>query len=163
MDEEKVVQEDEENAKAGKKKKKGKLLLIIMIVAAVLVCGSGAFILYAKTGGKTQPKVEAAAKEEDVMFTLDPFIVNLGDPNANKFLKATVDLELSGKTVMEKAKAMTPQIRDAIINTLTSQTYDSLMQPDGKPELKDDITMTANQILGNDAVKNVYFTEFVMQ
>ncbi|MBI3591994.1 MAG: flagellar basal body-associated FliL family protein, partial [Nitrospirae bacterium] len=53
--------------------------------------------------------------------------------------------------------------RDAIITLLTSKTFDALMSPEGKLQLKDEINMTANQILGNNSVKNAYLTEFVMQ
>ena len=97
------------------------------------------------------------------MFALDPFVVNLGDQGATKFLKVSMQLELSSPAILESAKGKTPQIRDAVINLLTSKTSDSLMSPEGKLQLKDEINMMANQILGNNTVKNVYLTEFVMQ
>ncbi len=163
MEEEKEEQLDEEIEKPKKKKGKG-LILIIVIAVAVLLGGGGAFFFLTKSGGEKGPKKgESSAKEESAMFSLDPFVVNLGDQGANKFLKVSMQLELSSQAAMESAKAKTPQLRDAVINLLTSKTSDTLMSPEGKLQLKDEINMMANQILGNNTVKNVYLTEFVMQ
>ncbi len=153
---------DEEIKKPKKKMGKG-LMVIIVVVVAVLVGGGGAFFFLSKSGGDKAPKKEDVKKDESVMFVLDPFVVNLSDQGATKFLKVSMQLELSGPTILESAKGKTPQIRDAVINLLTSKTSDSLMSPEGKLQLKDEINMMANQILGNNTVKNVYLTEFVMQ
>jgi len=164
MDEEKDENLEEEIKKPKKKKGKG-LIIIIIVVVAVLVGGGGAFFFLSKPGSdKAQMKEkENVKKDEGVMFALDPFVVNLSDQGASKFLKVSIQLELSSPPTLESAKGKTPQIRDAIINLLTSKTSDSLMSPEGKLQLKDEINMMANQILGNNTVKNVYLTEFVMQ
>ncbi|MGD0283094.1 MAG: flagellar basal body-associated protein FliL [Dissulfurispiraceae bacterium] len=164
-DEKDEALEEEGEEPVAKKKKGGKsLILIIVIAVAVLAGGGGAFFFLTKSGGgeKSQKK-EDLKKEESSMFSLEPFVVNLSDQTSNKFLKVSMQLELSNQSVMESAKAKTPQIRDAIINLLTSKTSDLLMSPEGKLQLKDEINMMANQILGNNTVKNVYLTEFVMQ
>ena len=164
MDEERDEKLDEETKKPKKKNGKG-LIIIIIVAVAVLVGGGGAFFFLSKSGGdKAQQKAkEDVKKDESVMFALEPFVVNLGDQGATKFLKVSMQLELSSPLILESAKGKTPQIRDAIINLLTSKTSDSLMSPEGKLQLKDEINMMANQILGNNTVKNVYLTEFVMQ
>ncbi len=162
MDEERDEKLDEEPKKSKKKKGKG-LIVIIIVVVAVLVGGGGAFFFLSKSGGGKEQKKEEMKKDESVMLALDPFVVNLSDQGATKFLKVSMQLELSSPAILESAKGKTPQIRDAIINLLTSKTSDSLMSPEGKLQLKDEINMMANQILGNNTVKNVYLTEFVMQ
>jgi len=164
MDEERDEKLEEETKKSKKKTGKG-LIVIIIVVVAVLVGGGGAFFFLSKSGGdKAQKKdKEDMKKDESVMFALDPFVVNLNDQGATKFLKVSMQLELSNPLTLESAKGKTPQIRDAIINLLTSKTSDSLMSPEGKLQLKDEINLMANQILGNNTVKNVYLTEFVMQ
>ncbi|MCL4490676.1 MAG: flagellar basal body-associated FliL family protein [Nitrospirae bacterium] len=154
----------EEELQEPKKKRSKNMLLIIIIAAAVVVGGAGAFYFLTKSGGDKSHKAKGEAKKEDgVMFALDPFVVNLSDQSGNRFLKVSLQLELAGPAVMEGAKAKTPQIRDSIITLLTSKTSDALISPEGKLQLKDEINITANQILGNNSVKNVYLTEFVMQ
>lgn len=167
MVDEKEEEKLEEETEKPKKKKGKKLILIIVIAVAVVLGGGGAFFFLSKSGGggdKAAKKGESGGKEESsAMFSLDPFVVNLSDQGANKFLKVSMQLELSSQAAMESAKVKTPQIRDAIINLLTSKTSDTLMSPEGKLQLKDEVNMMANQILGNNSVKNVYLTEFVMQ
>lgn len=155
--------EGEEEQQAPKKKKSKSMMLIIIVVVAVVIGGGGAFFFISKSGGDKAHKKEEAKKDEGVMFALEPFVVNLSDQSGNRFLKVTLQMELAGPTLAESAKQKTPQIRDAIITLLTSKTSDALMSPEGKLQLKDEINITANQILGNNSVKNVYLTEFVMQ
>ncbi|MCK7505588.1 MAG: flagellar basal body-associated FliL family protein [Desulfobacterales bacterium] len=40
----------------------------------------------------------------------------------------------------EKAKIRAPQMRDSIITLLTSKTVDSIITPEGKLQLKDEIS-----------------------
>lgn len=144
-----------------KKKKSKNMILIIIIVVAVLAGGTGAFFFFTKS--KAKEKKEETKAEEGVMFALEPFVVNLSDQTGNRFLKISVQLELAGPLMMEKAKGKTPQIRDAIITLLTNKTSEALMSPEGKLQLKDEINIRGNQILGENSVKNVFLTDFVMQ
>ncbi len=155
--------EGEEEEQEPKKKKSKNMMLIIIIAVAVVIGGGGAFFFLTKSSGDKSHKKEEAKKEEGVMFALEPFVVNLSDQNGNRFLKVSMQIEVAGPAVMESAKAKTPQIRDSIITLLTSKTSEELMSPEGKLQLKDEINITANQILGDNSVKNVYLTEFVMQ
>jgi len=158
------LKEGEEEAKGQPEppKKKGKLLIII-IAAVVLLAGAGGAYFFL-TGKSTQQGKSSTPKESHgVNFALEPFVVNLMDQSGTKYLKVSVQLELSDAKLTEQAKNRTPQIRDAIITLLTNKTSDELITPEGKLLLKDEIKQRANQILGEGAVTNVYLTDFVMQ
>lgn len=156
--------EDEEGGEQAPKKKKGKgLILIIIIAVAVIAGGAGAFLFFTKSAGEKEAKKEAAKADDGVTFALEPFVVNLSDPTGSRFLKVSLQLELASPIVMEKAKSKSPQIRDAVITLLTAKTSDALISPEGKLQLKDEINIRINQILGENSVKNVYLTDFVMQ
>jgi len=155
-DQEKAPEEE-----TGSKKSKKKLILIIGIAVVAVALAAGGFFMMKGHGGKE--KKEDAKVEEGVMFSLDPFVVNLNDAAGTKFLKVSIQLELSGPALMEKAKQKSPQLRDAIITLLTSKTSESLFPPEGKLQLKDEINARMNQILGPNTVKNVFLTDFVMQ
>jgi flagellar FliL protein len=98
---------------------------------------------------------------ETPIFQLEPFITNIGD--RNRFLKLSISIELSSPAVAEKAKAKTGAIRDALIMLITSKTPDDISSSEGKQQLKDEVLTRLNQILGEGSVKNIYFTDFVMQ
>lgn len=162
VDEKKEEKLEGEEEQAPKKKGKN-FILIIIIAVAVIAGGAGAFFFFTKSGSEKAQKKGETKAEEGVTFALEPFIVNLSDPSGTRFLKVSLQLELAGPTVVEKAKAKTPQIRDAIITLLTAKTSDALISPEGKLQLKDEINIRINQILGENSVKNVYLTDFVMQ
>ena len=146
---------------APKKNNKKMLMIIIVAVVAVALAAGGFFLVPKLIGGKE--KKEEAKSEEGAMFPLEPFVVNLNDPGGPKFLKVSIQLELAGPSLMEKAKQKSPQLRVAVITLLTSKSSESLFPPEGKLQLKDEINARMNQILGANTVKNVYLTDFVMQ
>ncbi len=158
---------DKENPEeGGAPKKKGSKLLIIIIAIVVLAAAGGGtfFFLTKKSGeGKTEDKKKEEKPIETVNFGLDPFVVNLNDPAGNRFLKVTIQLELANAKLLDQAKAKVPQMRDTVITLLTSKSSDTLIAPEGKLQLKDEITLRLNQVMGEGNVKNVFLTEFVMQ
>lgn len=150
----------------GAPKKKGSKLLII-IIAVVVLAGAGGgtyfFLMKKSPDQKTEEKKKEEKPSETVNFGLDPFVVNLSDPTGNKFLKVTIQLELANAKLLDVAKSRVPQMRDSVITLLTSKSSETLIAPEGKLQLKDEITLRLNQVMGEGNVKNVYLTEFVMQ
>ncbi len=65
---------------------------------------------------------------------------------------------------MEMAKAKQAPLRDAIISLISSKSADEFLSQEGKMQFKDELVLIINQVLkkGN-AVKNVYFTELIIQ
>jgi len=110
------------------------------------------------TGKETKQNIE-----ESVNFALDAFVVNLITERGTNFLKASLQLELANASLLDRAKAKTAPMRDAIVIVLSNKTPEELMTEEGKLQCKDEIILTANRILGDNTVKNLYFTDFVMQ
>jgi flagellar FliL protein len=156
--------EAETPEEAKKPKKKGKLLIIAIIAFAVLAGGAaGAYFLFFSKGAQQGKEAKEVKEEHGVNFALEPFVVNVIDPSGTKYLKVSIQLELSDAKYTEKAKNKTPQLRDAIITLLTNKTSDELITSEGKLLLKDEIKQRCEQILGEGTVKNVFLTDFVMQ
>jgi len=81
----------------------------------------------------------------------------------NRYLKVTIQLEISseeGKAVIGKLK---PQLRDTILLILSNQTFDDIKTMEGKLELKQVLLSRINNVLDGEIVKQIYFTEFVVQ
>lgn len=165
MPKEKVENEATEAPEQAPKKKKGKLLIIIIAAVVLLVGGASAyFFLFAKKTDEGRDDSAKQTKEASgVNFSFDPFVVNLMDSGGTKYLKVSIQIELSDSKFMEKAKNRTPQLRDAIITLITNKTSEELITAEGKIILKDEIKQRSNQILGEGTVLNVYLTDFVMQ
>ncbi|MBI5057013.1 MAG: flagellar basal body-associated FliL family protein [Nitrospirae bacterium] len=149
------------------RKKGGNKKLLIIIVAASIVLGAGGFagykLLASKGGGDHAAEKKDETHAKTAIVALDPFVLNLADHG--RYLKVTVQLELSDKALEETVKDRTPQLRDTIITLVSSKSLSSIASPEGKFQLKDEILFRANQVMGaeKEIFKNLYFTEFVMQ
>ena len=143
----------------------------VAILACLAVVG-GVMLFVRPRLGKGAKHAEAASvvKEAPVAVELEEFTVNLADTDQARFLKVTVVLEIPGeggghKAAGPKVEEFKPQIRHAIIMTLTRQYFHALQSPEGKEQLREQIKEQADEAL-NDAgitVEGVLFTEFVMQ
>ncbi len=113
----------------------------------------------ASEGGASEEKGSAAAPE---IVKFDPFVVNLADPMGRRYLKVTMEVEVApGST--EALNAALPRAKDTLLLLLSSKFYSELSSMDQKIELKNEIMERLNQIIGKGKVKNIYFTEFVIQ
>ena len=109
-----------------------------------------------------EPKPTKKVKK-DLMFHLDPFIVNLAKSGGNRFLKVTVSLEMSSPKVRLGLKKNIQKITDSILLLLSTKIFKDVYSVQGKFTLKGEITTRVNQFLTEGQVKGAYFTEFIIQ
>ena len=109
-----------------------------------------------------EPKPVKKVKK-DLMFHLDPFIVNLAKSGGNRFLKVTVSLEMSSPEVRLGLKTNIQKITDSILLLLSTKIFKDVYSVQGKFTLKGEITTRVNQFLTTGQVKGAYFTEFIIQ
>lgn len=160
-------------------------LLIIVVVAALTAGLGGAFVVVKLLGGKSESasvtddhKPEPQAKTEShgegggkhgpatvpgAMFDLEPFIVNLADSPEIRYLKLTVKLEAENEAVSAELSSRVPQLRDTILVLLSSKDSTTIRTPQGKFQLRDEITQRVNGLLPKPGVRSAYFTDFVVQ
>lgn len=95
---------------------------------------------------------------------LDKFTVNLGG-EPRRTIRLEVNLEMlndeSYEEVMDVSRM--PKIRDRIVAILNDKTFSDLESIQGKLFLKDKITAEVNGLLDKGVVKDVYFSDFVVQ
>ena len=88
-------------------------------------------------------------------------MVNLADPNARRYLKVVLEVEVtSNPELLEDNKA---KIRDALLMLLSSKTSQDLSTLEGIILLRKEIVDRLNQAIGQPKVSRVYFTDFVIQ
>lgn len=161
--------------KEPKKKLSGKRKLVILLAVAVLVLGAGGFAAWkfllspapaedalANATGTNQTGQEAPAAQSQLV-TLEPFVVNLSDPMGRRYLKVTMDVEVADATAATELGAAMPKVKDTLLLLLSSKTFAEISSLDKKIELKNEIVDRLNLIIGKSKVRNVYFTEFVVQ
>lgn len=162
-------------------KKSNSLVIIIIAVVLILLLAIGGVIGYLILGGNDQPamvqdnqaqtqggKNASLKRSTDYMnmgpvYPMDQFIVNLLSDSGSRFLKTRIDLELSTESLMPEIEKKKPLIRDIIIRTLSSKTFEEVSTMKGKDRLKDEIVDRINEVLADGHLKNIYFTDFVVQ
>ena len=175
--------EEEGGEAAGEEEKKGLPIKLILIVVGVLALAGGGYFAYTnffheeaveesaegdKKGEEGADGADGEKKEElppdvGVMFTMDPFVVNLAGSKGKRFLKVTTTLELSSPEVNPEFEENLQKITDSILVLLSSKSFEDVYSVQGKFKLKDEITTRVNRFLVVGHVKDAYFTEFIVQ
>ncbi len=174
MDEEEVLEGEEEEQKGGGKKK----LIIMLVLFIVVLVGAAVALRFFAPGlipgwGEKQtdtdptenpddPKVEPP-EELGVLYPITPFIVNLVDPSGKRYLKLTLSLELENAELKVEVDNRLPQIQDGILVLLSTKSFTDISTLEGKRRLRMEIINRCNAILKTGKIKNVFFSEFVIQ
>ena len=176
-------------AKEAPEAKGGKAKLLIILIAVVALLGAGGGVAYftgafggggeaeaAKgpaahgkekggKGGDGHGQANATAEQEGAnsVVPLDPFVVNLADEGAQRYLKVTMKIEFLDSLPPPQFPGKQAQIRDLILTLLSSKSVGDVRTVEGKAQLRDEIIARVNRVLGDDKVKAVYFAEFIVQ
>lgn len=146
-----------------KPKSKSSPLLVLLVLAAI---AAAAYWFVSRRAGEAASSDLKANSVKSVIH-LDSFVVNLADPDQSAFLKIGIDLGISSTSLEvksgDKNTPVLPQIRDAILSVLTTWQSSRLLAPDGKTKLKEQILNALHQQVPAIPIKEVYFTEFLVQ
>lgn len=177
----------------GKKKSGNMLLIIIIgvLVLILVIGGIVAFLMMGNNSAEAEAahgaKTEVAAThsteagqagesgaeahsgggevstEVGIMFPLENFTVNLLSESGRRYLKCEMNLEMDGKELSPELEEKKAVFRDIIIRILSSKSLEEISTVKGKEKLKEEIVRDLNSRLKDGKVKNVYFTDFVVQ
>lgn len=155
----------------------GLILKLVFAVGNLAVTGLGAYLVYSSTLGWKRPMiVESDLRTEDeraaeakrdlapYIYTMDKFTVNL-DGEPRRTIRLEVNLEMLGQEGFEEVinADNRARARDRIVRLLNDKNFADLETVQGKLFLKDKIAMEVNGLLKQGVVKDVYFSEFVVQ
>lgn len=147
----------------------------LFFVLVLLISGAGGYWAYLNffqakpvqnlvTGEQARAPVSSQARHiSGVMVPLEPFLVNLSKSKGKRFLKVTLTLELSNPEVKMEVDENLKKILDSILILLSSKTFEQVISVQGKFRLKDEIITRVNRFLVLGHIKNVYFSEFIIQ
>jgi flagellar protein FliL len=149
--------------KQSEKGKKSPLMKIIILVVLLAVLGGGGFVGYVKFLKAPPPQAKEPEVEHSVSADAGTFLVNLSDPGGKRYLKVGMQFELSGQKVNEELNRRNVELRDMLIMILSSKEYSEIGNATGKLSLKRELLTRLNKMLHDGQVKEIYFTEFLVQ
>lgn len=180
-----------DESKGAKKKSSGgmkKIILIVMlslVVVTISIVGTlfatGAFSGKSPEAGtekevaakkKADEKADSKAdpkviKEVFYESLTPPFVVNFEDKNYVRFLQVSVDVMAESQVAIDNIKKHMPVIRNNIVFILGEVTYTDISTREGKEGLRKRILKDVQGVLkeraGDESVKELFFTSFVMQ
>jgi len=134
-----------------------------LVLAALL--GTGGWMLAPRLLGWPKSHPAAAKREEPVKVTvpLGAVVVNLGPPEARRYLKIGVELGVPGPKESKEVEEKKPQITDLLISVLSTMPVETLGAEHGRVALKKALLARIQEDLRLEKVSRVYFTEFVIQ
>ncbi len=151
---------------------------ILLVGVLILIAGAGGYFaqeLISEKSPVPAPSVSAvpgqvptastrpAPLTVGVMVPLEPFVVNLAKAKGSRILKVAVTLELNNPEVQPEVEDNRQRIMDSILVLLSNKTFEDVYSIQGKFKLKDEITTRVNRFLAMGHVREVYFSEFLIQ
>lgn len=180
MPEETNVEEEQQPVQPAKSSSAiGKMLMIVLL--ALVSSASGgvvSWVLISKTMGAHARGAEKPSEEEleeekvaellqkSAVVPLEPFVVNLADADAARYLRIKVSLMIDDKSKLPEIienEALQLKVRDVILQSLTAKTSQELINEEGKNKLRHEIQDKVAVYFHEPKLVEVMFTEFVIQ
>lgn len=152
-----------------------KLVIIIMILNTLIVIGALVYFIVFYQGAVIQVKTDSAAVENSekkpekdpskmgVIIEMEPFVVNLNDSSSAKYLRVGITVEVEDGVTEAEILDKKVKIKDTILTFLSSLSVADTVGLEGKSSIKEGLINRINNVVAKGKVKNVYFTEFVVQ
>jgi flagellar FliL protein len=146
---------------------KSKKTLFFAIAALVVLGGGGAYWkLFVSAPSEAAAEESKEPAEPPAMVPFDPFVVNLSDPGAPRFLRVTMALVVAGEAHAKEFEENTVarmKVRSALLELLSQQRASLLVTPEGRADLKKTIIERAGHNAEELKVNDVLFSEFIVQ
>ena len=178
----------EEEAAPGGGGGSNKLLLALIILNILTMAGTAAMIFQWQKAEAQKTKladiVEGQAKGQDLaaikeggavaqlapdnykakerLHKLATFTANLANPRVAKYVRLQVEFVMDEKLSENEVEQKTPQIRDEVLSILNGKRDVEILSTEGKNYLKAELVSSINTLLSTGKVKEVLFTDFLI-
>ncbi len=166
---------------------KGKLVPILLVLNSALMAGVLGVTLLKPAGGAAAAKSGEAshgAKKDEhgsehsdehgddhgkegpsvgPTLKMPDFVVHLRNPEAERYARLAVELELAGEPDKEKVTLYLPRLRDAFIAYFSDRTTEELMGSEALARTKQELFKKVEELVPGKRVRALYITDFVVQ
>lgn len=143
-------------------------LAALLLLELIVLTGAGIPACRRPSSDNNELAGDSPAGQTKGILHLDSFVVNLADPEENRFLRVGIDLGLGTPLPAkgskgEEGEVPTGRIRDCVLAVVSTWRSDALLAPEGKQKLKDELRHALQDRVPELCVREVYFTDFLVQ
>jgi flagellar FliL protein len=140
---------------------------LISIVLALNLAAAGLTAFKLRT-----PSVEAAVPEPKIaptnevtgpVKTLEPFMVNLDEEGAPRYLRVVLQMELASADADEAIDHSMHIVRDSILRYLSGLHVADTLGAEAKDKIRGEILSRIERIAGGHKIRRLFFEEIVVQ
>ncbi|MEM9188002.1 MAG: flagellar basal body-associated protein FliL [Myxococcota bacterium] len=157
---------DDPNPAEEPPKKKSKLIIIVAGVTVLAVVGAALYMFVFSGDAEADAEVQeetASGPDFGPLVEINPIVVNLADSSGGRYLKLSIQLEVKNEEAKVTVEEAYVPIRDRLLVFFSGIGVEEALGEEGKSALKVILKEMINELLGAELVKNVYFTDFVIQ
>lgn len=151
----------------GMKPGRGRWRLVVVAAGLLLLLAACAVWFLHRHSASTAQQKPTVAPQVRAVLHLDSFVVNLADPEGDRFLRVGLELGLEREpdehSKVGQSQMSLARTRDTILAVLTACDAQALMAPNGKSNLKDQLIKALREKSPELGVREVYFTDFLVQ
>ena len=161
----------ENELEEGSKKKSSKLIMILVAVILFLAGGGASFYFLSGDSAETGAELvegEAEPISEAVYYDLGKsLIVNFPKGSGASLIQISVTLLVEDEESIDALKKHEPMMRNNLLMAISAKGSANLMTREGKEALRAEMLKEIGSVMekmtGQNKVKDIFFTTFVMQ
>ncbi|MCK5122412.1 MAG: flagellar basal body-associated FliL family protein [Methylococcales bacterium] len=161
----------ENELEEGSKKKSSKLIMILVAVILFLAGGGASFYFLPGDSAETEAELvegEAEPISEAVYYDLGKsLIVNFPKGSGASLIQISVTLLVEDEESIDALKKHEPMMRNNLLMAISAKGSANLMTREGKEALRAEMLKEIGSVMekmtGQNKVKDIFFTTFVMQ
>ena len=100
-----------------------------------------------------------------ILVPMDSIVVNIGKVDSKRYLRVIISLEVKNSEIEGTIKSNKVVFRDKLVSFLSSKSLDEISDRANHQGLRAEIRDTLNSTLleSDDAISQVYFSDFIIQ
>ncbi len=157
-----------------------KAILVLGLPVGFALAGALVYMQMGSAAAAPPPVPDPSPGQSGPMMPLEERVINLASGGSYRYLKLGVTIELRPEAadfyaakgegragleaeILKGYEASTPLLLDKLGQAVAAKTSDVLSTPEGRASLKTELLAGFREVMGEETVMNVYFTDFVMQ
>ncbi|MEM9860439.1 MAG: flagellar basal body-associated FliL family protein, partial [Myxococcota bacterium] len=141
-----------------------KLILILILANLVGLGGIGAYlVLFSDSGGAAEAQPEPEPNTFGPLIEVPTIIVNLSGSHGGRFMRVSLQMEVREDEHVALVEPALVPIQNRLLIYFSEMDPARTGEEGAKDAIAEELVDTINEVLGDDTVRRVYYTEFVIQ